>query len=145
MVSGGIVDERIDGHEREDVVEYRKRFVERWLTLYTPRMATYMADEKGNITERLPTRDQNITLSLGVPFRLILVTHDESTFYANDQRKILWQHPSHTNTPQPKNEGTSIMASDFMTSEWGRLTCWIENEDGSRCITTRFQYMLLIW
>ena len=54
-------------------------------------------------------------------FKLVLVTHDESTFYANDRRKTKWTHTSQAATPQPKGEGASIMVSDFLVPEWGRL------------------------
>ena len=104
----------IDGHEREDVVKYREEFLERWKE-YEKRMVTY--DNDGNI-EHEPT-------GFAVPqrgrFRLILVTHDESTFYANDRRKTQWMHATDKATPQRKGEGPSIMISDMNTSEWGRL------------------------
>ena len=60
-------------------------------------------------------------------FCLILVTHDESTFYQNDQWKIYWGHPGSA-TPKPKGEGVSLMVSDFLASEWGRL------RDNNRCV-----------
>ena len=104
----------IDGHEREDVVKYREEFLERWKE-YEKRMVTY--DNDGNI-EHEPT-------GFAVPqrgrFRLILVTHDESTFYANDHCKTQWMHATDKATPQRKGEGPSIMISDMNTSEWGRL------------------------
>ena len=63
----------IDGHEREDVVEYRRGFVSRWKE-YERRFQEW--DNDGNELPR-PT---------GFPIadRLIPVTHDESTFYQND-------------------------------------------------------------
>ena len=54
-------------------------------------------------------------------FRLILITHDESTFYVNDCRKTEWTHPSQKATPQKKGEGPSLMISDMLTLEWGQL------------------------
>ena len=57
----------------------------------------------------------------GGRFRLILVTHDESTFYQNDLRKTHWAHESTKATPRQKGDGQSLMVSDFLTSEWGRL------------------------
>ena len=55
-------------------------------------------------------------------FRLILVTHDESTFYAHDRRKNCWSHKSDPHTPEQKGDGPSLMISDMLTSEWGRLS-----------------------
>jgi hypothetical protein len=105
----------IDGHERADVVAYRKAFCERWRE-YEKRMVTY-SSETGDV-ESVPA---GFPIPGGHPFRLILVTHDESTFYSNDQRKVLWSHLGAGTTPQPKGDGPSIMISDFLTSEWGRL------------------------
>jgi len=83
----------IDGHEREDVVEYRKGFVER-----------------------------GFPVPQGVRFRLILVTHDESTFYENDRRKTHWINDNAKPVAEKKGEGQSIMASEFITCEWGRVS-----------------------
>ena len=55
-------------------------------------------------------------------FKLILVTYDESTFYENDQRRNYWLFKGDKATLQKKGEGVSLMVSDFLTSEWGRLT-----------------------
>lgn len=105
----------IDGHEREDVVEYRRAFVERWRKEYEPRMVLYGDDGKVQKTPR------GFPVPQGVRFRLILVTHDESTFYENDRRKTLWQHTTHAPSPERKGEGESLMISDFLSPEWGRL------------------------
>ncbi|KAF9471175.1 hypothetical protein BDN70DRAFT_763229, partial [Pholiota conissans] len=73
----------VDGHEREDVVQYRDEFISRWKE-YEKRFVKF--DNDGNQTNNL----------VGFPvlqvgrFCLILVTHDESTFYANDRRKKMW-------------------------------------------------------
>ncbi|KAI5823804.1 hypothetical protein K523DRAFT_210212, partial [Schizophyllum commune Tattone D] len=103
----------IDGHERPDVVEAREKFVQRWKE-YEKRFVHF--DNDGNPLPPPP--------GFPVPggrFRLIPVTHDESTFYQNDTRRVYWQHTSTRAAPQPKGEGQSIMVSDFLTSEWGRL------------------------
>ena len=102
----------VDGHEREDVVAYRVKFLQR-MKEYMRRMVTY--DNDGN-----PIEPQGFPVE-GGPFRIILVTHDESTFYANDRRKTAWVHLSDKAVPQPKGEGQSLMISDFPTLEWGRL------------------------
>jgi hypothetical protein len=104
----------IDGHEREDVVTYRKAFVARWAE-YEKRMVHF--DNEGN--------EQPITRGFDVQqrgrFRLILVTHDESTFFAEDRCKNTWHPPGVTPTPERKRKGESLMVSDFLTSEWGPL------------------------
>lgn len=104
----------VDGHEREDVIEYRTKFCERWKE-YEKRFIIY--DNNGEILST-PT-------GFPVPqraFRLILVTHDESTFYENDRRKTHWVNENAKAVAEKKGEGQSVMVSDFLTSEWGRLT-----------------------
>jgi len=104
----------IDGHEREDVMEYRRGFVERWKE-YEKRFVIY--DNDGNVLST-PT---GFPVPQGVRFRLILVTHDESTFYENDRRKTHWINDKTKAGTEKKGEGQSIMVSDLLTSEWGRL------------------------
>lgn len=105
----------IDGHERADVVEYRSKFVERWVE-YEKRMVTY--DNDGNISH-IP---KGFPIPGGCPFRLIMATQDESTYYAHDRRKTKWIHSSERAKPVRKGEGSLLMVSDFLTPEWGRLT-----------------------
>ena len=116
----------IDGHEREDVVEYRCAFVERFRQ-YERRF--HIWDDNG---DELP-RPSGFPVPGAIGrFRLILVTHDESTFFQNDQHKTLWEHTGKTGAPRPKGEGQSLMISDFLTADWGRL------RDDDRCVFTSF-------
>ena len=115
----------IDGHERQDVVEYRQGFVERFAE-YEHRFHTW--DDAGN---ELPRPMGFIVPRAIGRFRLILVTHDESTFYQNDQRQICWGCPG-SGVPKPKGEGVSLMVSDFLTADWGRL------RDNDRCVFVGF-------
>jgi hypothetical protein len=111
----------IDGHERQDVVAYRKAFCERWKE-YEKRMFKF--DNDGNVSFT-PT---GFRVPQWPRFRLVLVTHDESTFRLRDYRKSMWNHASEQPEPERKGEGPTIMVSDFLTSEWGRLICG-EDED----------------
>lgn len=104
----------IDGHERDDVVAYRHAFVYRWAE-YESRFQFW--DDNGNLLPRPSTSRP-----------LILVTHDESVFFQNDERKTSWNHQDSQPAPKPKGEGQSLMVSDFLTAEWGRL------RDGDRCV-----------
>ncbi|KAF9455309.1 hypothetical protein BDZ94DRAFT_1205895, partial [Collybia nuda] len=106
----------IDGHERPDIVEYREAFIERWKE-YEKRMALF-----NNDGERESFSPQGFPIPSGQVFKLILVTHDESIFYENDRRKNCWTHKTNRGAPQRKGEGLSLMVSDFLTTEWGRLT-----------------------
>ncbi len=121
----------IDGHERDNVVQYRKAFVARWKE-YTKHFHKW--DNDGNPLP-LPT-------SFPIPggrFHLILITHDESTFYQNDKRKTHWVHSSMTATLKPKGNGQSLMVLDFLTVEWGRLRhgneCVFSLLDSCLCLT----------
>jgi hypothetical protein len=102
----------IDRHEREDVVNYHKKFVERWKE-YKKRFMIY--DNEGQVV----SQPQQGFAVPGVWFCLILVTHDESTFYENDRRKTKWVHKKEKAVAEKKEEGQLIMASDFLTVEWG--------------------------
>jgi hypothetical protein len=103
----------LDGHKHDDVVAYRAGFVARWKE-YEKRFHTW----DSNDVEHLP---QNAFPVQGGRFRLILVTHDESVFYQNDSCKTHWIANTSKATPLPKGDGQSIMVSDFLTVEWGRL------------------------
>ena len=105
----------IDGHEREDVVRYREAFIEWWKEKYEPRMVLY--DDDGKVLKT----PKGFPVPQGARFQLILVTHNESTFYENDRCKTLWQHTSHAPKPEQKGEGESLMISDFLVPEWGQL------------------------
>ncbi|KAH8985207.1 hypothetical protein EDB92DRAFT_1785929, partial [Lactarius akahatsu] len=47
--------------------------------------------------------------------------HDESMFFQNNQRKICWDHEGSSKTLGPKGDGQSLMVSDFLLADWGRL------------------------
>lgn len=117
----------IDGHERDDVVQYRKGFVERWKE-YEKRFVIYDRDGKVIST---PT---GFPVPQGIRFRLILVTHDESTFYETDRRKTQWVHEKTRAVTEKKGEGQSLMASEFLTLEWGRL------QNGNECVHRALYY-----
>ncbi|KAG2124867.1 hypothetical protein DEU56DRAFT_703926, partial [Suillus clintonianus] len=102
----------IDGHERADVVEYRKGFLSR-MNEYSKRMTTY--DRDGNILS-MPT---GIDLAAGI-YPLIKVTQDESTFTMYDRRQTKWDHED-AKQPEAKGEGPSLMVSGMLTEEWGEL------------------------
>ena len=112
----------IDGHEREDVVQYRTTFVQRFKQ-YERRF--HLWDDNGE--ELPPPRGFHVPEAAG-RFRLVLVTHDESTFFQNDQRKVGWDREGSSKAPKPKGDGQSIMVSDFLTMDWGRL------RDDTRCV-----------
>ena len=115
-----------DSHEQEDMVEYRRKFVE-WFKEYECHFHTW--DDKGN--ELVQPSGFLVPGEIGC-FCLILVTHDESTFYQNDQHQIYWGCPGQNVTPRPKGEDLTLMVSDFLTADWGPLC------DNDRCVATGF-------
>lgn len=99
----------IDGHEREDVVKYRQdNFLPAWAKL-AQRMVIFSED--GTWTLLLGLQDGKKPL--------VLVTHDESTFNANDGKRHIWMEKGKTPL-RPKGRGKGIMISEFLTPG-GRL------------------------
>ncbi|PBK97946.1 hypothetical protein ARMGADRAFT_1044557 [Armillaria gallica] len=111
----------IDGHERDDVKEYRKQLSHQWLHEYEPRMIVF--DNNGKVI-RLPKGFPLPAKYCGQAFELIFVTHDESTFYANDRHRAKYHHISKKACPEPKEE-------DFQTVKWRRL---VDGKDDAHVI-----------
>lgn len=114
----------IDGHEREDVVEYRNEFVKKWYDMmpYVREWEEEMEEIDGEMKitglrkkEKEAVKDgkfENIK-------EIILVAHDESTFSANDGRRSCWIKEGES-VLRPKGRGRGIMVSEFLTGS-GRL------------------------
>lgn len=87
-----------EGHERQDNVEHRKRFCERFL------------DKKDLYF--YPLADEQ---RLNTPIRepIILLAHDESTFRSGDVQASRWFLPG-SEPFHNKGRGRSIMVSDFL-------------------------------
>jgi hypothetical protein len=111
-----------DGHEREDVVNYRQDvFLPRWRAFEAAcRWWNKQGEEEGDAKERafIARADGKI---------VVIWRHDESTYYANDRRKLRWEHESETATPYAKGEGSSLMVGDFASPDYG----WLKGKDGS--------------
>lgn len=102
----------VDGHERGDVVVYRKDiFLPTWMRLAEKMRSWGGKDMDEETIIRLP----------GSGRILIIWFHDESIFYANDRRKSHWKAPEDTPKPEPKGEGESLMVSDFVSADLGWL------------------------
>jgi hypothetical protein len=99
-----------DGHEREDVVQYRNLFLER-MQVYEKRMPNYVGDNMETvILPDLSATERN----------LILVTHDESCFSSYDGRTTIWMDQDRK-VLRPKGDGRSIMVSAFLCECHGLL------------------------
>ena len=127
----------VDGHEREDVVLYHNEvFLPRWKLLQR-RMVIFQEDDNGTVTWSAPP-----TLLPGEK-PLVLVTHDESTFNANDGKRQGWMKKGEQPLRQ-KGKGRGIMVSGFLTPggrlrvpdsilnhELERNPMWVKRPDGN--------------
>ncbi|THG92559.1 hypothetical protein EW026_g8379 [Hermanssonia centrifuga] len=99
----------VDGHEREDVVNYRtKVFLPVWEKIEAGQRSwdndgKEIIDESRSHTER----------------PVVVWYHDESTFYAHDQRQSRWVREGEAPTPYAKGEGHSLMVADFVSADYG--------------------------
>lgn len=94
----------IDGHEKEDVVEYcQKDFLPAWAS-FERRMVKFSEDGSWSKPPSLKEGEKP----------LVLVTHDESTFNANDGKRRIWIEKEKSSL-RPKGRGKRIMASEFLT------------------------------
>ena len=112
----------VDGHERSDVVAYCQQvFLPAWTHLQSRMQKWEVGRDNNSVVE-----DMNTTAPLSGGERHIVVWfHDESTFYANDQRKLQWVHQNESAEPQPKGEGASLMVADFVSADYG----WLQSPD----------------
>ena len=104
----------IDGHERSDVVEDRKNFLKKMEEL-KPYMIEF--EEDGTIKAKTYPSD----CVVGGPNRrpIVVITHDECTFSANDGIRKAWIRKRDTFS-RPKGRGQGIMTSEFILP-FGRL------------------------
>ena len=106
----------MDGHEREDVVEYQNKVFLPAIAQFESRMAKHEGLELKKIMPELQEGER----------RIIIQYHDESCFHANDEARNLWLREGE----QPlrkKSRGRLIHVSDFINEEDGRLVLLDEN------------------
>lgn len=106
----------IDGHEREDVVKYRKEYlkiINGYRDNHQPR--PLCSDE------RPPSPDANPTTpSESDDKKLVMIYHDESIFNTNEAQTWMWG-TSDKPAILPKTKGSGIMVSDFIEEHDGFL------------------------
>lgn len=94
-----------DGHERKDVIDYRDSiFLPKWRAL-EPHFVQFAEDGTWTMPSGLTEGDEP----------LVLCTHDESTFNANDGRGKTWMDAKKGATIRKKGQGRGIMISAFIT------------------------------
>ena len=105
----------VDGHERDDVVDYRKTFLRRMVSL-------------GFLNESCaPTEEAKNALPADlhcpppeVAEKTVVLFHDDSTFQANEDQPTLWAEKG-TTVMRPKSKVSGIMVSDFIDEHNGYL------------------------
>ena len=106
----------MDGHECEDVVEYRNKVFLPAIAHFESRMVKHEGPELKWIMPELQEGE----------WRIIIQYHDESCFHANDEAQNLWlwegEQPLHK-----KGWGRLIHVSDFINKEDDRLMLLDEN------------------
>jgi len=91
-----------DGHEREDVKEYRDQ-------VFLPRMQalqTTMIEWDGDL--------QQVPKNYASNKPTVFITHDECTFDSNEGRKRIWIH-NNTVPIRKKDRGQGLHVSDYLT------------------------------
>ncbi|KAG1750611.1 uncharacterized protein EDB91DRAFT_1244190 [Suillus paluster] len=66
---------------------------------------------------------------------IVVWFHDESTFYANDCRKVRWEHIEEDALPQPKGEGALLMVAHFVSADYG----FLQSPDGKESAQVLFK------
>jgi hypothetical protein len=101
-----------DGHEREDVVAYRQIFVAKMIQ-YARFMKSFEPENEESVIQ--PILDPLIEST-----EHVLVTHDETYFYAFDGQSNAWLMEGETRI-RKKGQGQALMVSDFMCPCHGAL------------------------
>ena len=101
----------IDGHERKDVVEYRKKVFLPAMAQFQQRMRTYEGEDcmKVVLPNLVPGERE-----------LVLVVHDECAVACKDGTISGWMSRNNP-TPLPKSKGPCLMVSEFLSEMIGRL------------------------
>jgi len=99
----------IDGHERQDVVEYRKLYLRKLEILSSSHAPPPLCSDED------PTPIEPSTSR-----KLVLIFHDESTFHSNEDQGWMWGEKGKV-VLKPKGQGRGIMVSDFIDEHFGFL------------------------
>ena len=72
-----------DDHNRPDVTQYRDDVFLKIMADYEKLMAIYIVNNEGETVEQLPVLKEGEK-------RIVMITHDESTFYSNECKQMVW-------------------------------------------------------
>ena len=113
----------IDGHERQDVIDYRKLYLKKMEILETTHaQPPQPSDEVRLITDSDSSKKQ-----------LVTIYHDESIFHSNEDQGWAWAEKWGQQI-KPKGQGRGIMISDFIEEHNGYLRFDDTEYDTAKCI-----------
>ncbi|KAK9482897.1 hypothetical protein V1527DRAFT_474827 [Lipomyces starkeyi] len=99
-----------DGHERDDVVQYRQQWAKRMMA-YRSQMKEYDGRDCEVVIEPV--------LAAGAR-EIVLITHDECYFNSNDDNAVTWTERGES-IIKKKGQGLGLMVSDFYCACHGPL------------------------
>ncbi len=92
----------VDGHERDDVVKYRKTFLRKMVALGFLNAGNAPTEEaKAALPAKLHTPPPEVA------DKTVILFHDETTFQANEDQSTLWAEKG-TSVMRPKSKGSGI-------------------------------------
>ena len=109
----------IDGHERSDVVEYRKLYLRKLEIL------------ESTHAPPPPISGEPAPVSSSDRRKLVLIFHDEVVYHSNDDQKWMWSEKG-KQPIRPKSQGRALMVSDFIEEHNGYLRLSDEEFDGAK-------------
>ena len=111
----------VDGHERDDVVEDRRKFLCQMVAL-----GFLNSDNAPTEGAKSALPDDLHCPEKAIVDKKVILFHDESTFQANEDQTTLWGTKG-TVMIKPKNKSSGIMVSDFIDEKNGYL-CLAQEE-----------------
>ena len=115
-----------DGHERDDVIAYRKTFLREMVEL------GFLHPDQAPTPEAAAAFPTDIPLpSTETRNKTVVFFHDESTFLANDDQRWQWGKKGEFMI-RPKSKGSGIMVSDFVDERNGYLQLTDEEFERAR-------------
>ena len=107
-----------DGHERKDVIVYRKKYLNKLKGLEQAHKPP------PTCTDGIPSWNAGNETKQK---RIVFIYHDESVFKANDAPSMGWHDPQGSRATRPKGKGKGIMISDFV-EEYGGFLALTDDE-----------------
>lgn len=123
----------VDGHERDDVVQYRKKFLRQLCALGFLNQSNAPTEEAAASLQtdlHCPSDDRVA--------KTVVFFHDESTFQANDDQVKYWGSKDMVFL-RPKSKGSGLMVSDFIDEHHGFLQLSDEKYERTKTVSPGIQ------